>query len=65
MNWKKSIEAALVSSGAAVFAALPALLADNYFSWTDGYSLLVTFGAVFFSYLKTHRVSVDVTPPNP
>jgi hypothetical protein len=54
MNWRKSLEAALVSAGAAVFASAPALVLDGGLTRAEVISLAITFGAVFFSYLKTH-----------
>jgi len=54
MNWRKSLQAGLVSAGAAVFAAAPALFMDGYLSRPEMVSLAITFGAVFFAYLKTH-----------
>lgn len=54
MNWSKSLSAAAISAGATVFAAAPALALDGGLSYSDSISLLITFGAVFFAYLKSH-----------
>jgi len=59
MNWRKSLEAAIVSAGAACFAAAPPLYMDGAVSKAELISLAFTFGSVFFAYLKTHMPKED------
>ncbi len=62
MNWTKSLEAAFVSAGAAVFAAAPIFIMDGVLSKPEVFSLGITFGSVFFAYLKTHLPKDEPTP---
>lgn len=54
MNWKKSLEGAAVAAFSAVFAAAAPLITDGKITQSEGLMLVVLFGSVFFSYLKTH-----------
>lgn len=62
MKWSKSLEGAAVAGGAAVAAALPALLGGGL-TKQELATLAITFLTVFFAYLKTHLPD-DIAPPS-
>ena len=52
--WRNALEGGLVAAAAAAFSILPPLITDGKLSWAEGGTVFVTFGSVFFAYLKTH-----------